>query len=345
MNKVHISRKSWIDIARGIGILLVMYGHVLGSDQTRFFIYSFHLPLFFFLSGMVFKEKHTESFLHFIIKNIKQILIPYFFFAAVTYVYWLFVLEPAKQHDIFAEIHGIIIANGDFPHLEFNAPLWFLPCFFVTKLLYGIVLRVAKRMEWRYALLAIFGIIGYLSTLYPQHKTLPMSMEIALTTTVFFGLGHLMIQHNISRIIMQYRPLLISIITLFLTYLFAFINFTQSGHQIDTRINQFNNIFLFYIGAIAGITSVISLSYAIRTNTIIEYIGKKTMILFALHYPIYLTIIKIIDPYWWAHDATVKLIFPILFTVIALGIILFVDIFIYASIMRSLTKQKNNLIS
>lgn len=334
MNKIPKIRKSWIDIARGIGILLVLYGHVLGSDQTRFFIYAFHLPLFFFLSGMVFKEKHTESFLHFIIKNIKQILIPYLIFAAITYIYWLFVLEPTKQHNIYNEIHGILLANGDFPHLEFNAPLWFLPCFFVTKLLYGIILRISKKMPFRYGMLAILGIIGYLSTIYLRHTILPMSIEIAFTTTVFFGLGHLMIQNNKSKKIMRYKPLLLSITAIFITYLFAFINFTQSGHQIDTRINQYNNIFLFYGGAIAGIISVIAVSYAMKTNTILEYIGRKTMILYAWHYPIYLTIIKIIDPYWWAHDIFIKLFFPTLFTLIALSIILGIDRFIYTPLMQ-----------
>ncbi|WP_043367549.1 acyltransferase family protein, partial [Cupriavidus sp. WS] len=62
-----MSRDVWVDNAKGIGIILVVYGHVarglhsagIWSDATSFSfldsaVYSFHMPLFFFLSGLYF---------------------------------------------------------------------------------------------------------------------------------------------------------------------------------------------------------------------------------------------------------------------------------------------------
>lgn len=45
------SRISWIDIAKGYGILFVIFAH-LGMGMIKGWIYTFHMPLFFFYLGM-----------------------------------------------------------------------------------------------------------------------------------------------------------------------------------------------------------------------------------------------------------------------------------------------------
>ncbi len=52
----------WLDAARGIGILLIIVGHIIPMTLPfSHFIYSFHVPLFFFLSGMVLQKRHMSS--------------------------------------------------------------------------------------------------------------------------------------------------------------------------------------------------------------------------------------------------------------------------------------------
>ena len=51
------ARLSWLDVLKGIGIILVAIGHIY-SNQTVFnWLYSFHMPLFFLAAGWVYKEK------------------------------------------------------------------------------------------------------------------------------------------------------------------------------------------------------------------------------------------------------------------------------------------------
>lgn len=45
-------RIEWIDIAKGIGIILVIFGHIISPSNFRTWIYSFHIPLFFLLVDM-----------------------------------------------------------------------------------------------------------------------------------------------------------------------------------------------------------------------------------------------------------------------------------------------------
>ena len=68
-------RIHWIDIAKGIAIMLVVIGHVPDAFDAPFYrvaIYTFHMPLFFFLSGYVFSEK--ENFSVFLKSKCKSIL-------------------------------------------------------------------------------------------------------------------------------------------------------------------------------------------------------------------------------------------------------------------------------
>ena len=68
-----------MDIARGMGILLVVLGHnhVCASGTAIFLsIYSFHVPLFFFLSGLF--HKRQVSLTKDICKRAKKLLLPYF---------------------------------------------------------------------------------------------------------------------------------------------------------------------------------------------------------------------------------------------------------------------------
>lgn len=90
-------RLDFIDIAKGIGIFLVVLGHSLvpqireSVPAAKFlwiFIYNFHMPLFFFLSGWLFERglpKYTSKG-RFILNKFKFLMVPYFVFSILTYV-------------------------------------------------------------------------------------------------------------------------------------------------------------------------------------------------------------------------------------------------------------------
>lgn len=61
-------RIAWIDIAKGITIILVIIGHVVPFDSaTRNVIFSFHMPLFFILSG--YTNKFSNNIIQFFFEN------------------------------------------------------------------------------------------------------------------------------------------------------------------------------------------------------------------------------------------------------------------------------------
>ena len=70
-----MNRIDWIDTAKGYGMLCVIIGH-LGTPGISAFVYTFHMPLFFFLSGFLFH--HQKKIVPFILRKTKSLVIPYF---------------------------------------------------------------------------------------------------------------------------------------------------------------------------------------------------------------------------------------------------------------------------
>ena len=85
------TRYCWINALRATGITFVVMGHTLGIGKyLENYIFSFHMPLFFFISGLVLtKERVAEnwgaSFKHYSLR----LLVPYAIFSFVTYLPWM----------------------------------------------------------------------------------------------------------------------------------------------------------------------------------------------------------------------------------------------------------------
>lgn len=90
-------RLDWVDIAKGIGIILVVFAHTLvpqireSSAAAKFlwiFIYNFHMPLFFFLSGLLFERglARYTSRKKFILGKLKLLMLPYLVFSVLAYL-------------------------------------------------------------------------------------------------------------------------------------------------------------------------------------------------------------------------------------------------------------------
>lgn len=130
------NRIEWLDIAKGIGIVLVVLGHIYTNNIVYNWFYSFHMPLFFFVSGYVYKKKRLLDDL---IRRVQTILVPYFSFGILELTYWQFIERRFRTSNLsFGEaIIGLLC--GQYETLDFNVHLWFLPCFFVSVILYNML--------------------------------------------------------------------------------------------------------------------------------------------------------------------------------------------------------------
>lgn len=129
------SRNVTLDIAKGIGICLVVLGHIQNPTQT--YIYGFHMPLFFILSGMFFKEKYLDESVKYIKSRFQRLLLP--FLLINIFAYFVFPHEIAPWWRMFG-----LVAAIDYPNSMLGA-VWFLKSLFVVSLMYYVYLSIYRK--------------------------------------------------------------------------------------------------------------------------------------------------------------------------------------------------------
>ena len=125
------------DILKGIGILLVLFGHtdIVGIPKT--FIYGFHMPLFFFCSGCFYRQKGLGEFLK---DNVRSLLIPYLFFVLVlNSTYFILDVKAGGIDKAITLLGENLNVRNENSHLYLT--IWFLICLFEIRLIYEIVNR------------------------------------------------------------------------------------------------------------------------------------------------------------------------------------------------------------
>lgn len=274
-------RIHWIDIAKGIGIIFIIYAHVLGPNDLRYLFYAFHIPLFLFLSGIVFKP--YSNFKIFLTKSIKGLLLPYFIIGFLSYVLWLFNTSSINHIGYYeiSEFISLFYGNSNNNWMIFNNLLWFLPTLFVTRMIFYLINKIAKNDIFKVLILMIFSIAGYLYSISLQFLNLPFGAETAISAVVFYGAGFLWIKSEKAKNIIAKYKLVIFPVFVIATGIISTIEFNIYGRQIDMRLLHLNNYFSFYLDAFMGIFAWISLSIILNKNRLLEYIGKNSLILFA----------------------------------------------------------------
>jgi fucose 4-O-acetylase-like acetyltransferase len=217
-------RIAWIDIAKGFGILLVVWGHLSYND----WIYSFHMPLFFFLSGICLNNK--RSFHDFALRRVKSLLLPYIYFGLL-----LTVLELGYRP--FNEI----ITNLTTKLFNYGA-MWFIPVLFVSELVFYPISKITKK---HVILLIIFisAFIGW--ACYHFNFSLPLSLTTCFAALSFYGLGYILKDSMLTRI----YNVLTFIVLLSAHWILLFL----SNYVIDMNNNTIPQPYFLYPMAIAGV--------------------------------------------------------------------------------------------
>ncbi len=315
-------RLHWIDALKGIGIILVVFAHHSLPIALDTYIFSFHMPLFFFISGFLFDfEKYAESAANFVKGRFRSLIVSYFCFALLTCLFY-FLLDTGFQPgvtniDFFKNsasygVYSIFYALG--PLVSYNPPLWFLTCLFVTELIFYLFAKKyyvepKKLVLW----LTIAGVIGYLYSVYVPFR-LPWNADVALSAVVFYGAGNLFRKFTEQEekstanletgligpgtdLNLKVNSKLregISIVKKFLPGVFILLNLLYLGYllefptadKINMNVMKYGNFFSFYLLAFSGIFTFVYLFKKIGSSKILEYYGRNSLIVLALHFPL-----------------------------------------------------------
>lgn len=262
----------WVDIAKVIGIFLVIWGHVnivfgdSANAMVRDFIYTFHMPLFFFLSGLLYKP---ISPLATIKKDWDSLLIPYLIINALCLANVAIhrALDGSiTLHSLCSMVGAIALGLGyDKAGLSpVCVPCWFLIALFICRMILSVIYKcfnlvsLATICVVSIALLMFMSSIG-IDTLVP--------VDSALMGMTFVCIGQILkptiLNSNVTTTkIDRYWFYVISLLIL------TILSYVLNG-RVDINTVQFgNSCALFYIGGIAGSLFVLYISKLLSSRNL-----------------------------------------------------------------------------
>ena len=182
MEKTNKQRIAWIDILKGIGIIFFVLGHVIHNDMIFNWIYSFHMPLFFFAGGYLYKK--DINIVRYIKHKFRSIMVPYFSFGLLVLMYWYFIERKfrASSQTLGEAFLGLL--SGEYQYLDFNVHLWFLPCFFLVVVIYNL-LNCLFEGKW----IMLISVVMALIHSFVELPELYWGAEKVFQYIIFFSLG------------------------------------------------------------------------------------------------------------------------------------------------------------
>ena len=101
-------RIDWLDIAKGIAIISTIIGHSFGKNRIGVFIFSFHMPIFFILSGYTLKKIQFSEFTKAIFKDFKRLIIPIFVVFTIDFMLQILFFNKAPFSLLKSDVKKII---------------------------------------------------------------------------------------------------------------------------------------------------------------------------------------------------------------------------------------------
>ncbi len=239
MNSMH-----WIDVAKGIGIILVVAGHFSPTLSPGYWItikqviYLFHMPLFFVISGYLYSNK-TEHFGLTIRKKIRRLLLP---FVSIALIFLLIKISAGMVFDLQhpVTVQAVLVLMID-PLSSYVPLLWFVHALFFIFIVYTALKNVVKSDSVLLILLIVVNLVVDSEDIY---------MGQVMRYLPYFVSGVLL---NKSQKISETETIRIttSVIYVLVFVVLALVTFYQ------------NNYLIYYLTACSGSLMILSISIAI----------------------------------------------------------------------------------
>ena len=276
----------WLDIARGYGILLVILGHIGVAGGERW-IYTFHMPLFFFLSGYTINVH--PRFSKFLAKKVQTLLVPYFCMGMITILFQIF-FNPSPDITYFNNF------LNKFRELftQMRAwDLWFLATLFWLELIFYGIVRLCKKL-WIIGLVSLgFSIFGvYYYTVIRQG--MPWNIDVCFLVMIFMYLGFLCRKLLVYRVtdlnpVNRFAYDIIFLLAIIINISAGYVSFVISKSHVDIYAGNIGFAPASFLAAVFGILIIIFISR--RTHSkLLRYMGKNSMVFYMWHMDIMMPI-------------------------------------------------------
>ncbi len=278
------NKLNFISWAKCVAILLVCIGHFLPAGNAfKVVIYTFHVPVFFLISGFLFREgERKPRFDKYLWGRVKRLGIPYALYFIISLV-WYNLRYDVTASSPLAYLKVFLFHDGT---TIWNYALWFVPTLFIVSIAFYFL--VTKRHAW--IPVAVFTFVCFAVTIWLQktgHSIERFGLDKALHMGGYMGVGFL------ARRLYNLRGgtrTLRSSLCVSLTSLLIFLMFCTIAHQafgtdrISILFCDYNDILRFVPLALIGSLSFLFMLEALPRLWLVDTIAANTLFIMGLHY-------------------------------------------------------------
>ncbi len=291
--KKYDNRLQYVDVARGLTMLCVILGH-MGLDNMNILIFSFHMPLFFLISGYFQKPESHSIFCK---RKIYSLLVPYAF-TSICSIIAMQIKNAVKiilhRDDAFSAKHFLIecckaalIGSGsrkDTIWIQSDVVIgniWFLLALFFAQVIVNFLI---DKKKWGSLFIGFIAIIGAVSA---KFIWLPLSIQAGATAAIYVAVGYVYNKVGGGTLsdLLKKKTVIVSCSSVWILYL-CLTYYFQTNLSLARAYLPFG---LFdYIGSTAAVMVVLFISYQMLikislVNTFLAWFGKNSLIVLCFH--------------------------------------------------------------
>lgn len=286
----------WVRLVKGLAVLLVVIGHSIipniRSDSIIFkniwdFIYIFHMPIFFILSGYLYQIKyskyHKQGSQKFIKSKFTSLMLPYFSYSIISYIGINICFHINKLATLLTKagysssspldsFYQIITYEG-----SMDKHLWFLYSLFIIFLINYLTKKLLQKKTGIFILSILWIVSFYIDTPYVIYKV--------LNNLIYFSLGRVMVSMCESE--KSSKEWSFFQLVLFFTTSFSYLILENWLNSKDIVI-VFIKYLMLFVSSIFGSVQIISLIKSIKNKKIInmlDMLGKNSFAIYLFHQP------------------------------------------------------------
>lgn len=314
-----IQRINWIDWAKALAVITVVFCHLPQSQEWFYFRYlqACIIVVFFWISGYLYKER--ASTIERWVKYWNHLILPYLLWNIIVYPYWLtkyFILHEGMPSLLTAmkPLLGVLLLESGSSFSEpLNGPLWYLPAILILHITAHLC-RKSKYEHMIWGILCIVSVILYTANKYWYFAPNLTSMGL-MRNLPFYYLGYVM---GRRQLFLNIKPRLdfvacISLLSVSITLFSWHLNAYFSGKHILHIILFYPLYTCFMFGVLYGC----KLLDSIQSNIIVN-LSIGTLLIIGLHVPLISIINTILShtalqiPYQWYEAIPIALLVTIL---------------------------------
>lgn len=278
------SRLAHIDVLKAVGIVCVLIGHLFAPLPIRVFIYSFHMPLFFLISGFLLKFNDSIGFSLF--KAFKHLIVPYILTCvvmALSDMVYNGIASDRLLNRLLMSLYSIPsnIVPGQHYGITQIGPIWFLCALFwgqIVVRIFNCIQSIVARAFIILSLAIIAIVIGY-------HIWLPFALLNGMVAAIFVWIGSEIKAMKMQDVLYSRMALIVSLVI----WLVCIVGDYLRGLHFSISIFQFPLYGFGFAGAISATIVLLNLSKAFvnisakPVTAILSKIGRSTLEIMCVH--------------------------------------------------------------